>query len=71
MLVNPNTITCVGFSFSDCVVNRLSEPSAIGTNGEVEETEDNIPKETSGNSSFPSGFTVLGGFENKPVQKVQ
>ncbi|XP_051937032.1 ATP-dependent RNA helicase DDX51 [Hippocampus zosterae] len=55
---------------SDCVVNRLSEPSAIGRDGEVEETDDNIPKETSGNSSFPSGFTVLGGFENKPAQKV-
>lgn len=34
--------------------------------GEEAETENDAPKQ----SSAPTGFTVLGGFENKPVQKV-
>ncbi|XP_054473989.1 ATP-dependent RNA helicase DDX51 [Anoplopoma fimbria] len=34
------------------------------------ETEDVTPIETTEKTSAPTGFTVLGGFENKPVQKV-
>uniref|UniRef100_A0A7N6B517 ATP-dependent RNA helicase n=1 Tax=Anabas testudineus TaxID=64144 RepID=A0A7N6B517_ANATE len=36
------------------------------TGGEEAETENDTPKQP----SAPTGFTVLGGFENKPVQKV-
>uniref|UniRef100_A0A8C4DTQ4 ATP-dependent RNA helicase n=1 Tax=Dicentrarchus labrax TaxID=13489 RepID=A0A8C4DTQ4_DICLA len=40
--------------------------------GEVEkaETENDTSKQTTGKTSAPTGFTVLGGFENKPIQKV-
>ncbi|XP_044232864.1 ATP-dependent RNA helicase DDX51 [Thunnus albacares] len=39
--------------------------------GEEEaETENDTPKEPTEKTSAPTGFTVLGGFENKPVQKV-
>ncbi|XP_035534555.1 ATP-dependent RNA helicase DDX51 [Morone saxatilis] len=40
--------------------------------GEVEEaeTENDTSKQTTGKISAPTGFTVLGGFENKPIQKV-
>ncbi|XP_056283979.1 ATP-dependent RNA helicase DDX51 [Pseudoliparis swirei] len=34
------------------------------------ETENATLKPTTGKTSAPTGFTVLGGFENKPVQKV-
>ncbi|KAG8011024.1 ATP-dependent RNA helicase DDX51, partial [Nibea albiflora] len=34
------------------------------------ETENNTQKQTTEKTSAPTGFTVLGGFENKPVQKV-
>uniref|UniRef100_A0A8C4DUT4 ATP-dependent RNA helicase n=1 Tax=Dicentrarchus labrax TaxID=13489 RepID=A0A8C4DUT4_DICLA len=39
--------------------------------GEVEkaETENDTSKQTTGKTSAPTGFTVLGGFENKPIQK--
>uniref|UniRef100_A0A3Q3QTJ6 ATP-dependent RNA helicase n=1 Tax=Monopterus albus TaxID=43700 RepID=A0A3Q3QTJ6_MONAL len=41
------------------------------TGGEEETEKDNdTQKQTSGKTSAPTGFTVLGGFENKPVQKV-
>ncbi|KAM9339622.1 ATP-dependent RNA helicase DDX51 [Symphorus nematophorus] len=44
------------------------------TRGEEEqeeaETENNTPKETTETTSALAGFTVLGGFENKRVQKV-
>ncbi|XP_070843371.1 ATP-dependent RNA helicase DDX51 isoform X2 [Chaetodon trifascialis] len=33
-------------------------------------TEDNTPRQTTVKTSTPTGFTVLGGFENKPAQKV-
>ncbi|XP_074541784.1 ATP-dependent RNA helicase DDX51 [Halichoeres trimaculatus] len=38
------------------------------TGGEKEKAE--TEKETQKQTSAPTGFTVLGGFENKPVQKV-
>eukprot|EP00064_Thunnus_orientalis_P011024 superscaffoldBa00001553_g11054 len=39
--------------------------------GEEEaETENDTPKKPTEKTSAPTGFTVLGGFENKPVQKV-
>lgn len=36
------------------------------------EREKDMTKQTTGKveASAPTGFTVLGGFENKPVQKV-
>lgn len=40
------------------------------TGGEEERTENDTPKEPTGETSAPTGFTVLGGFENKPIQKV-
>ncbi|XP_077351760.1 ATP-dependent RNA helicase DDX51 isoform X2 [Festucalex cinctus] len=52
------------------VVNRFSEPNVTGREGKDEKSEDNA-KETPRMSSSPTGFTVLGGFENKPVHKVQ
>ncbi|XP_061646137.1 ATP-dependent RNA helicase DDX51 [Phyllopteryx taeniolatus] len=58
-------------SVSGCVFNRLSEANVTGSDGEVGRRDDNIPKETSRKSSVPSGFMVLGGFENKTVQKVR
>lgn len=43
------------------------------TQGEEEkaEPENDTPTQTTEKTSAPTGFTVLGGFENKPVQKVQ
>lgn len=42
------------------------------TGGDEEEAEagHDTPKQTTGKTSAPEEFTVLGGFENKPVQKV-
>ncbi|XP_036974722.1 ATP-dependent RNA helicase DDX51 [Acanthopagrus latus] len=42
------------------------------TQGEEEkaEPENDTPTQTTEKTSAPTGFTVLGGFENKPVQKV-
>ncbi|TDH00141.1 hypothetical protein EPR50_G00185020 [Perca flavescens] len=42
------------------------------TGGEEEKTgTENVPlKQTTAKTSAPTGYTVLGGFENKPVQKV-
>uniref|UniRef100_UPI003AAF0899 ATP-dependent RNA helicase DDX51 n=1 Tax=Centroberyx gerrardi TaxID=166262 RepID=UPI003AAF0899 len=41
------------------------------TGGEEEvEAEDNRTKQDAGKTSAQTGFTILGGFENKPVQKV-
>ncbi|XP_041814923.1 ATP-dependent RNA helicase DDX51 [Chelmon rostratus] len=37
---------------------------------EEAEAETDTPKQTTGKTSAPTGFTVLGGFENKPAQKV-
>ncbi|XP_008298982.1 ATP-dependent RNA helicase DDX51 [Stegastes partitus] len=37
---------------------------------EQAETEKDSPKQSSQKTSAPTGFTVLGGFESKPVQKV-
>ncbi|XP_077437797.1 ATP-dependent RNA helicase DDX51 [Vanacampus margaritifer] len=57
-------------SVSGAVVNGLSEPNVTDRDGEDEKSEDNA-KETPRMSSIPTGFTVLGGFEDKPVHKVQ
>ncbi|XP_074471800.1 ATP-dependent RNA helicase DDX51 [Sebastes fasciatus] len=59
-------------------VKALSDTPETGkdgredTGGEEEKTEtENVPlKETTEKTSAPTGFTVLGGFENKPIQKV-
>ncbi|XP_061140430.1 ATP-dependent RNA helicase DDX51 isoform X2 [Syngnathus typhle] len=58
-------------SHSDCEFNRLREPGVVSSYGEVDKTpDDDIPNPSSKMPSTPSGFTVLGGFENRPVQKV-
>ncbi|XP_049591983.1 ATP-dependent RNA helicase DDX51 isoform X2 [Syngnathus scovelli] len=58
-------------SHSDCEINRLQEPGVVSSYREVEKTpDDDIPNPSSKTPSTPSGFTVLGGFENRPVQKV-
>ncbi|XP_044025588.1 ATP-dependent RNA helicase DDX51 [Siniperca chuatsi] len=51
---------------------RETEGDGQEDTGEEEEaeTENDTPKQTTGKTSAPTGFTVLGGFENKPVQKV-
>ncbi|XP_037126738.1 ATP-dependent RNA helicase DDX51 isoform X1 [Syngnathus acus] len=58
-------------SHSDCEINRLRGPGVVSSYREVEKTpDDDIPNPSSKMPSTPSGFTVLGGFENRPVQKV-
>lgn len=60
-------------------VKVLAEAQVTGSvgqedaQGEAEkaETENDTPTQTTEKTSPPTGFTVLGGFENKPVQKVQ
>ncbi|XP_023257785.1 ATP-dependent RNA helicase DDX51 [Seriola lalandi dorsalis] len=58
-------------------VEGLSDSPVTGsdgsedTGGEEEAEEDNDPpKQPPEKTSAPTGFTVMGGFENKPVQKV-
>lgn len=41
-----------------------------GAEEDQAETENNTPKQTTGKTSVPTGFTVLGGFEIQPVPKV-
>ncbi|XP_010752603.1 ATP-dependent RNA helicase DDX51 [Larimichthys crocea] len=53
---------------SDTVTGTDGQKDAAG--GEDVETEDKTQKQTTEKTSAPTGFTVLGGFENKPVQKV-
>lgn len=38
---------------------------------EDDEAENDSPKEPTEKTSAPSSFTVIGGFENKSVQKVR
>lgn len=54
---------------SDAPVFRRDGPQETGGEEETEKDND-TQKQTSGKTSAPTGFTVLGGFENKPVQKV-
>lgn len=61
-----------------CLFLWITESPVAGRHGQEgtgeggeSETIDETPKQTSENNSAPTGFTVLGGFENKPVQKVQ
>ncbi|KAM9840813.1 ATP-dependent RNA helicase DDX51 [Aulostomus maculatus] len=52
-------------------VKSVSDTPLTGGDGEDEvETESDTPKAPTTKTSTPTGFTVLGGFENKPVQKV-
>ncbi|XP_019947456.1 ATP-dependent RNA helicase DDX51 isoform X2 [Paralichthys olivaceus] len=55
-------------------LHHMSEPPVIGKDGqedtEVAEAEHDLSKQTTDMSSAPTGFTVVGGFENKPVQKI-
>ncbi|KAM3861528.1 ATP-dependent RNA helicase DDX51-like [Diretmus argenteus] len=67
--------SCV--SVSSLEVKTLPDTAVIGkeegtnTGGEKEEeTEHNRTKEDAGKTSAQTGFTILGGFENKPIQKV-
>lgn len=41
-----------------------------GDEGKDTERDKDMTKQTTGREQTPTGFTVLGGFENKPVQKV-
>ncbi|XP_068565125.1 ATP-dependent RNA helicase DDX51 [Cebidichthys violaceus] len=52
------------------VTGRDGQEDTGGGGGGEEETENVTLKETTGKTPAPTGFTVLGGFENKPVQKV-
>lgn len=52
------------------VTGKSGQEDAGGEEKEAE-TENDTPKQTRGKTPAPTGFTVLGGFENKPVQKVQ
>ncbi|XP_028262381.1 ATP-dependent RNA helicase DDX51 [Parambassis ranga] len=54
----------------DALVSGRDGPEDTGGQEEAE-TESVSPKQSSDKTSAPSGFTVLGGFEKKPVQKVQ
>ncbi|XP_034999696.1 ATP-dependent RNA helicase DDX51 isoform X1 [Hippoglossus stenolepis] len=52
----------------------LSEPPVTGRDGpesEAAEAENDLLKQTTEMPSTPIGFTVVGGFENKPFQKIQ
>ncbi|XP_033504917.1 ATP-dependent RNA helicase DDX51 [Epinephelus lanceolatus] len=59
-------------------VKGLSDTPVTGKDGQEDtveedekvETENITIKQTTEKTSAPAGFTVLGGFENKPVQKV-
>nr|XP_046266290.1 ATP-dependent RNA helicase DDX51 [Scatophagus argus] len=55
-----------------CVTGRDEQKDSGGGEEQEEEaeTENDTPKQTTAKTSTPTGFTVLGGFENKPVQKV-
>lgn len=51
------------------VIRSAGQEDAQGE-AEKAETENDTPTQTTEKTSPPTGFTVLGGFENKPVQKV-
>ncbi|XP_071384542.1 ATP-dependent RNA helicase DDX51 [Centroberyx affinis] len=60
------------------LVKLLPDTPATGGDGQADtggeeeevEAEDNRTKQDAGKTSAQTGFTILGGFENKPVQKV-
>lgn len=54
----------------DTDVTGKNEQEDAGGEEKEAEAENDAPKQTAGKTSSPTGFTVLGGFENKPVQKV-
>ncbi|XP_073334870.1 ATP-dependent RNA helicase DDX51 [Pagrus major] len=51
------------------VTGRVGQEDTQGGE-EKAETENDTPTQTTEKTPAPTGFTVLGGFENKPVQKV-
>ncbi|XP_076613265.1 ATP-dependent RNA helicase DDX51 [Chaetodon auriga] len=55
-------------------VKGVGNSHVAGQEDTVEEeeavTENDTPKQSTAKTSTPTGFTVLGGFENKPAQKV-
>lgn len=54
----------------DTDVTGKNEQKDAGGEEKEAEPENDAPKQTAEKTSTPTGFTVLGGFENKPVQKV-
>uniref|UniRef100_A0A667YJC5 ATP-dependent RNA helicase n=1 Tax=Myripristis murdjan TaxID=586833 RepID=A0A667YJC5_9TELE len=52
-------------------INDQSGDKQVNMAEEEEETKHNRTKQDTERISAQTGFTVLGGFENKPVQKVQ
>lgn len=75
----PELIRCVCLWISGSSAEGLADTDVTGRDGQEDtggegkeaETENDTPKQTTGKTSAQTGFTVLGGFENKPVQKVQ
>lgn len=72
-------IRCVCLWILGSSAEGLADTDVTGRDGQKDtggeekeaETENDTPKQTTGKTSAQTGFTVLGGFENKPVQKVQ
>ena len=57
-------------SLPDTPVTGREGLEETGGGEEKTETENIAPEQTSEKTPAPTGFTVLGGFDNKPVQKV-
>ncbi|XP_070705561.1 ATP-dependent RNA helicase DDX51 [Pempheris klunzingeri] len=58
-------------SLADAHATGRDGQDTAGEEEEEEEEEEEAEKQTEGKTPAPTGFTVLGGFENKPVQKIQ
>lgn len=59
---------CLASSSADVDVGRTEGPE--GTGEKAAEVAGDVAKESVVETSALTGFKVLGGFENKPVQKV-
>ncbi|KAJ4929033.1 hypothetical protein JOQ06_004654 [Pogonophryne albipinna] len=57
-------------SLPDTPVTGTAGLEETGGGEEKTETENIAPEQTAEKTPAPTGFTVLGGFDNKPVQKV-
>lgn len=66
----PEMIRFVRLWIVDTDVTGKNEKEDAGGEEKEAEAENDTPKQAAGKTSAPTGFTVLGGFENKPVQKV-
>lgn len=55
---------------ADSDVTRREGQEDTGREEKEADAGVSTPKGTSGDTSAPTGFKVLGGFENKPAQKV-